>query len=83
MVTINEAGLYKLIMRSNKKVAQKFQEVVCEDILPSLRKKGSYTIQSILDKNKLLAVPLFQINHLEIKIDLLNVCHSKRSFKTL
>ena len=35
---INEAGLYKLIMRSNKPIAQKFQEVVCEEILPSLRK---------------------------------------------
>ena len=48
---INEAGLYKLIMRSNKPVAQKFQEVVCEEILPSLRKKGEYKIQSIIDKN--------------------------------
>ena len=52
MIIINEAGLYKLIMRSNKPVAQKFQEVVCEEILPSLRKKGEYKIQSILDKNK-------------------------------
>ena len=34
---INEAGLYKLIMRSNKPVAQKFQEAVYEEILPSLR----------------------------------------------
>ena len=51
---INEAGLYKLIMRSNKPIAQKFQEVVCEEILPSLRKKGEYQIQSILDKNKKL-----------------------------
>ena len=49
---INEAGLYRLIMRSNKPIAQKFQEVVCEDILPTLRKKGEYKIQSILDKNK-------------------------------
>ena len=48
MIIINEAGLYKLIMRSNKPVAQKFQEVVCEEILPSLRKKGEYKIQSIL-----------------------------------
>uniref|UniRef100_A0A6C0DZV1 Bro-N domain-containing protein n=1 Tax=viral metagenome TaxID=1070528 RepID=A0A6C0DZV1_9ZZZZ len=47
---INEAGLYKLIMRSNKPIAQKFQEAVCEDILPSLRKKGEYKIQSILNK---------------------------------
>ena len=52
MRIINEAGLYKLIMRSNKAVAQKFQEVVCEEILPSLRKKGEYKIQSIIDKNK-------------------------------
>ena len=49
---VNEAGLYKLIMRSNKPVAQKFQEVVCEDILPTLRKKGEYKIQSIIDRNK-------------------------------
>ena len=54
MNIVNEAGLYKLIMRSNKPVAQKFQEVVCEEILPSLRKKGEYKIQSIIDeKNRL------------------------------
>ena len=52
MTIINEAGLYKLIMRSNKPIAQKFQEVVCEEILPSLRKKGEYKIQSIMNKNK-------------------------------
>jgi hypothetical protein len=52
MRIINESGLYKLIMRSNKPIAQKFQEVVCEKILPSLRKKGDYKIQSIIDKNK-------------------------------
>ena len=39
---INEAGVYRLIMRSNKPIAQKFQEWVCEEILPSLRKKGEY-----------------------------------------
>ena len=31
MIIINEAGLYKLIMRSNKPIAQKFQEHVCKD----------------------------------------------------
>jgi prophage antirepressor-like protein len=36
MRIINEAGLYKLIMRSNKPIAQKFQEHVCEIILPSI-----------------------------------------------
>jgi prophage antirepressor-like protein len=51
---ITEAGLYRIIMRSNKPIAKKFQEVVCEEILPSLRKKGEYKIQSIIDKNKAL-----------------------------
>ena len=54
MNCVTEAGLYRIIMRSNKPIAQKFQEVVCEDILPSLRKKGEYKIQSIIDKNKTL-----------------------------
>ena len=51
MLVISESGLYKLIMRSNKPIAEKFQEVVCEEILPSLRKKGEYKIQSIIDRN--------------------------------
>lgn len=52
MNCITEAGLYRIIMRSNKEIAQPFQEAVCEEILPSLRKTGEYKIQSIIDKNK-------------------------------
>ena len=63
---INEAGLYKLIMRSNKPIAQKFQEVVCEEILPTLRKKGEYKIQSIIDRNKELEEE-YQEKNLHIK----------------
>ena len=54
MIMLSEPAVYKLIIRSNKPMAQKFQEVVCEEILPSLRKKGEYQIKSILDKNKKL-----------------------------
>lgn len=54
MNIINEAAVYRLIMRSNKPIAQKFQEVVCGEILPMLRKKGEYKIQAIIDKNKQL-----------------------------
>ena len=61
MTLISEPAVYKLIMRSNKPIAQKFQEAVCEDILPSLRKKGEYKIQSILDKNKKLEEEKFRI----------------------
>ena len=50
MRIINEAGLYKLIMRSNKPIAQKFQEAVCEDILPSIRKTGEFKLQKMLEE---------------------------------
>ena len=61
LTIINEPGLYKLIMRSNKPVAEKFQEFVCEDILPSIRKTGSYKLEDkykfILENNR----PLSQV----------------------
>jgi prophage antirepressor-like protein len=66
---INEAGLYKLIMRSNKPIAQKFQEVVCEEILPSLRKKGEYKMQSIMDKNKELEEEKLKIEEEKNKLE--------------
>ena len=58
---INESGLYKLIMRSNKPIAEKFQEFVCEEILPSIRKTGGYKLEDkykfILENNR----PLSQV----------------------
>ena len=52
MTIINESGLYRLIMRSNKPIAQKFQEVVCEEILPSIRKTGEFKLKEMLERNK-------------------------------
>lgn len=39
---INESGLYKLIMRSNKPSAKRFQDWVTRDVLPAIRKDGAY-----------------------------------------
>ena len=36
MGIVNEAGLYKIILRSNKPQAQPFQEWVCEVVLPTI-----------------------------------------------
>jgi prophage antirepressor-like protein len=44
MSVVNESGLYKLIMRSRKPIAEKFQEWVCETVLPSIRKKGEFVL---------------------------------------
>jgi prophage antirepressor-like protein len=40
--TVNEYGLYSLILRSNKPEAKKFKRWITHDVLPSIRKKGGY-----------------------------------------
>lgn len=42
---ISEGNLYRLILRSNKSGALAFQSWVCDEVLPTIRKKGSYSAQ--------------------------------------
>lgn len=41
---INEAGLYKLILRSNLPAAEEFSDWVCEEVLPAIRETGTYSL---------------------------------------
>lgn len=41
---INEAGLYRLIMRSRVPAAERFQIWVTEEVLPAIRKNGGYGV---------------------------------------
>lgn len=46
LATINEAGLYSMILRSRKPEAKAFKRWITHEVLPSLRKTGSYaTVQ--------------------------------------
>lgn len=45
MLVINESGLYTLIIRSNKPEAKPFKRWVTHDVLPSIRKTGSYSVE--------------------------------------
>lgn len=44
MTYVNEANLYKCIFQSRKPEAEKFQDWVYEEVLPSIRKHGGYII---------------------------------------
>lgn len=44
IAVINESGLYHLILISRKSEAKKFRKWVTEEVLPSIRKTGSYSI---------------------------------------
>uniref|UniRef100_Q47HX8 BRO, N-terminal n=1 Tax=Dechloromonas aromatica (strain RCB) TaxID=159087 RepID=Q47HX8_DECAR len=42
VILVSESGLYKLIMRSDKPQAKAFQDWVTKEVLPSIRKTGSF-----------------------------------------
>jgi prophage antirepressor-like protein len=44
LATINEPGLYNLIFRSNKPEAIKFKRWIAHEVIPQIRKTGSYFI---------------------------------------
>lgn len=44
MTGINESGLYHLILVSRKPEAKKFRKWVTEEVLPTIRKTGSYSV---------------------------------------
>ncbi|WP_231102671.1 phage antirepressor KilAC domain-containing protein [Streptobacillus moniliformis] len=55
---IPENIFYKLCMKANNDVARKFQDLVCDEILPSIRKNGMYAVDELLD-NPDLAIKTF------------------------
>ena len=52
MTIINESGLYSLILSSKLPTAKKFKHWITSEVLPSLRKTGTYTLngKSIADE---------------------------------
>ncbi|MBB4313007.1 BRO family protein [Roseospira marina] len=65
-VIIPERDVYRLIMRSNLPSAERFEELVVGDILPTIRKTGSYGIPRIdvRDPSQLsqIAIQLIEVN---------------------
>lgn len=53
MTLISESGLYTLIMRSNKPEAKVFRKWVTSEVLPTIRKTGSYGVTQISRKDQL------------------------------
>lgn len=47
---INESGLYSLILSSKMPTARKFKRWVTSEVLPSIRKHGTYMTDSVLEK---------------------------------
>ena len=44
LLTVNEKGLYKLILTSRKPEAERFQDWITDEVLPTIRKTGQYRL---------------------------------------
>lgn len=51
---VNEAGVYRLIFTSRKESAERFKRWVAHEVLPAIRKTGSYTAQPMTPAQQLL-----------------------------
>lgn len=46
---VNESGLYKIVLRSDKPDAREFQRWVTHDVLPSIRRHGAYMSEDVVE----------------------------------
>lgn len=77
MVIINESGMYALILSSKLDSAKKFKKWVTSEVLPAIRKNGSYTMPiSTNDKIMLLAQ-----GHMELQQEVDSIKKDMESLK--
>lgn len=63
MKYITESDVYRLVMRSKLPQAEQFQDWLCDDVLPSIRKHGAYATPDTIEKmieNPDFAIQLLQ-----------------------
>jgi anti-repressor protein len=78
---VSESGLYSLIMRSRKPIAKPFQRWVTKEVLPSIRKTCSYSLQKEEQAEK---VDLNEIQEtLKIGSEILETLNSKNIFEKI
>ena len=63
MTTINEYGLYTLVLSSRKKEAKAFKRWITHEVIPSIRKYGAYATSDTIDK--IIADPEYGIKLLQ------------------
>ena len=70
LLTVNEPGLYTLIIRSNKPEAKQFKRWITHEVLPSIRKTGGYEVDTLSEIDLIIKsaralkqIELKQIDH--------------------
>lgn len=71
LTVINESGLYALVFGSKLEAAKKFKRWVTSEVLPALRKTGSYNMQK-RSPLQLLELEFAAIKEVDSKVDAVN-----------
>ena len=66
---VNETNMYKVIFQSRKASAEKFTDWVTSEILPSIRKSGTYTVDKRLSEKEMLRIQLNMIDEVEQRVE--------------
>jgi prophage antirepressor-like protein len=62
-VWVNESGLYSLIMQSRKPAAKSFKKWITSEVLPAIRKSGSYSLKSLTPAEMILVQAQQLVEH--------------------
>lgn len=46
MIIVSEAGVYRLVFTSRKPIAERFKRWLAHDVIPAIRKTGSYAVKA-------------------------------------
>ncbi|GAB2567214.1 phage antirepressor [Leucobacter ruminantium] len=72
MTIVSEAGMYEVVIRSDKPEAAAFRRWITSEVLPQIRKTGSYGTQVALSEDEIvhqaLAITARRVEQLEAKI---------------
>ena len=71
--TVNEPGLYSLIIRSNKPEAKQFKRWITHEVLPSIRKTGQYDVGNVTELDLII-----KSAHAMKKIEARQIEHDQR-----
>lgn len=86
MLTVTEAGLYRLIGSSRKPEAKQFQRWIYHEVLPAIRKTGSYSVKPMTTAEGFYAAAVILRDHesrlttLEQRVDTIQQTVTKKHY---
>jgi anti-repressor protein len=79
---LSESGLYAFILRSRKPIAKPFQKWVRKEVLPQIRKTGSYSLQN--EVSEIENFPLSEmLSETETALKIVDLIEKEKPFRLL